>query len=481
MSNMNCRGTRADPWLALLFCFLGLLLILPTTASAAGSTIWVAPPNGKDDTANIQAALNACVTRGPGCTVQLQAGKYFTKQLVTYNFRGTFKGMGINQTTVEALHNLQVDLEPAGGVPESHCAPNTTTCRWPSLILFVDGDIHVSDLSIYITAPPGTATTTWYFGGTPFIGLFDALSFMGQHANVEVDRIHLEGLPDPTDGYDFNVVNGVHFTGEFPRSPTPWDWYFLSGSFTVRSSSFKNAAVGISQDAFVTSSQITIGGSPETGNHFENDWSGIDIEASEKSVVEISYNVSSGTYAGMWVVPWQPVFVPTSPSRYFIHDNKFTGTGQYAEGFHFLDDAANPWIQAAAWNNTVELHDTLSEGIGAYNTKGTVLWNNSVTGTDGLDAVGLYSSTLDTVINNNVSGFTVDSTVGNAQIYLDPSTTNDLVVCAERSDTVLNQGTNNIVIGCQPLIAATEATAETPAPAVSAAKPDAARGKPRLH
>src|SRR5208282_1387348 len=149
MSNMNCRGTRADPWLALLFCFLGLLLILPTTASAAGSTIWVAPPNGKDDTANIQAALNACVTRGPGCTVQLQAGKYFTKQLVTYNFRGTFKGMGINQTTVE-------------------------------------GDIHVSDLSIYITAPPGTATTTWYFGGTPFIGLFDALSFMGQHANVEV-------------------------------------------------------------------------------------------------------------------------------------------------------------------------------------------------------------------------------------------------------------------------------------------------------
>jgi hypothetical protein len=481
MSNMNCRGTRAGPWLALLFCFLGLLLILPTTASAGGSKIWVAPPNGKYDTANIQAALNACVSRGPGCTVQLQAGKYFTKQLVTYNFRGTFKGMGINQTTVEALPNLHVDMEPVGGVPESLCKPDTTTCRWPSLILFVDGDIHVSDLSIYMTAPPGTATTPWNFAGTPFIGLFDALSFMGQHANVEVDRIHLEGLPDPTNGYDFNVVNGVHFTGEFPRSPTPWDWYFLSGSFTVRSSSFKNAAVGISQDGFVTSSKITIGGSPEAGNHFENDWSGIDIEASEKSVVEISYNESSGMYAGMWVVPWQPVFVPNSPSRYLIHDNKFIGTGQYADGFYFLDDATNPWIQAAAWNNTVQLQDTLSEGIGAYNTKGTVLWNNSVTGTDGFDAVGLYSSTLDTVINNNVSGFTVDSTVGNAQIYLDPSTTHDLVVCAERSDTVLNQGTNNTIIGCQQPTTTPAAATDSVAPAVSAHKPNLPKGKPQLH
>jgi hypothetical protein len=172
----------------------------------------------------------------------------------------------------------------------------------------------------------------------------------------------------------------------------------------------------------------------------------------------------------MWVVPWQPVFVPASPSRYFIHDNRFTGTGQYAEGFYFLDDAANPWIQAAAWNNTVELQDTLSEGIGVYNTKGTVIWNNSVTGADGFDAIGLYSSALDTVINNNVSGFTVDGTLGNAQIYLDPSTTHDLVVCAERSDTVLNQGTNNTIIGCQQSAASAKA-------ATSAARPNLPRKK----
>ena len=101
------------------------------------------------------------------------------------------------------------------------------------------------------------------------------------------------------------------------------------------------------------------------------------------------------------------------------------------------------------------------------------MWNNSVTGSDGYDGIGLWSSTLDTVINNNVSGFTVDGTVGLAQIYLDPSTTYDLVVCAERSDTVLNQGTNNTVIGCQQSTASAEA-------ATSAARPNLLRKKPPL-
>ena len=80
---------------------------------------------------------------------------------------------------------------------------------------------------------------------------------------------------------------------------------------------------------------------------------------------------------------------------------------------------------------------------------------------------------------NNVSGFTVDSTVGFAQIYLDPSTSQDLVVCAEAANTVLNQGTNNTVIGCQQQEATAEAAAKRATPAASARKPFP-KGKPRL-
>jgi hypothetical protein len=95
----------------------------------------------------------------------------------------------------------------------------------------------------------------------------------------------------------------------------------------------------------------------------------MDMEGSESSTFDISYNVSSGIYASMWVVPWQPVFVPTSASRYQIHDNQFSATGQYAEGMYLYDNTTNPWIQAAVWNNTIELQETMSEGIGVYNTK----------------------------------------------------------------------------------------------------------------
>ena len=470
MSNTNRRGARAGSWLALLFCFLALFLILPTTASGAGTTITVAP-TGKDDTANIQNALNACVAKGPGCTVQLGAGTYFTQQVVVYNFRGTFKGMGMDSTTIQALPAL-----PVTHLTVTSCQPNLTTCMWPGLFEFVDGNIRVSDLSINITAVPATLPWTDEVDEETHTMLYDVLGFMGQHpTDVSIDRIRMEGEPSPllTD-WGYNVVNGVHYSGELPHSSARYDYYFLSGSFTLQSSFFNNLYVAVSQDAYSTSSQITIGGSPSAGNQIENTCGGLDMEASEKSVFEISYNESSGACAGMWVVPtWVP-FVPSSPSRYSIHDNTFIGTEENAEGMFLLDDVTKPWIQAAVWNNTAEVTASLSEGFGVYNTKGTAAWNNTVTGSDGQDGIGLWSTTLDTVINNNVSGFTVDSTVGLAQIYLDPYTTQDLVVCAERSNTVLNQGTNNIIIGCT-------AAKDSVAPAVSAPKPNLPKDKLGLH
>lgn len=487
MPDMNFRGKRPGLWLALLPLFVTLILIMPTTASAGGPTIWVAPPNGTNDTANIQAALNACVAQGPGCTVQLREGKYLTKQLVTYNFRGTFKGMGMGRTTIEALPNLIVHIPDL--LVSGECLPNTTTCLWPSLIIFVDGDIHVSDLSIRITAPPGTATAGWSVFGLQISSLLDGLRFMGQHpTDVTIDRISIEGLPDnsPTSfgillGFPvgFNIVNEIIYTGELPRSSTPFDYYFLSGSLTVRNSSFKMALDGVSQDGFFQSSHVTIGGSPTAGNRFEDVLVGMDMEASESSVYDISYNVSSGVTNGMWVIPWQPVFVPSSPSRYFIHDNNFstTGPGPGVQGIYLWNDPGNPWIHATIWNNTIELQESLSDGIDAYNTQDTLIWNDTITGT-GYDAIGLHGSTSSAVIGNNVGGFTPDASVGLAQIYLDPSTSRDLVVCTEPSNTVLNQGTNNLVVGCQQPEAKLAAPTGNVAPSDSALRPKLLKGKP---
>ena len=149
MSYMNCRVKRVGLAIAILWGILGLIMLLPATAWARGHTVNVPPPNGVDDTANIQAALDTCVAYGPGCTVKLAAGKYLTKQVVIYNFQGTFKGMGIDSTTIEALPNL-----PVTNLTVTSCQPNLTDCIWPGLFEFVDGNISVSDLSIKITAVP---------------------------------------------------------------------------------------------------------------------------------------------------------------------------------------------------------------------------------------------------------------------------------------------------------------------------------------
>jgi len=480
MSESSFRGKEADLRLAFITCLLGLALLFPTTVWASGYRVNVQPPNGVDDTANIQAALDACVAHGPGCTVQLAAGTYLTRQLVEYHFDGTFRGMGIDITTIQALPNLPVTINQNVS-EEPQCQPNTTTCIWPSLVIFVDGKIRVSDLTFNIPSVP--ATQPWFLGGSSITMMFEALGFRGQYpqypTHAWIDRIRILGQPDSSpSNWGFNVMMGAHFTGELPKGPKLHDYYFLSGSFTVRNSDFNTLFVGVSQDGFVKSSQITIGGSHLAGNHLENGFGGLDIESSENSTFDISYNESSGMYAGMWVVPWDlTIFVPSSPSRYLIHDNKFVGTAQGANGMYLLDDPTNPWIQAAIWNNTIEVQDTLSEAMYAYYTKGTAIWNNTITGTDGIDAIGLYSSTLGTVINNNVSGFTVDSTVGNAQIYLDPYTTKDLIVCAEPSDTVLNQGTNNTVIGCQQPTATSGAAAKSVNPATSKPRPGLPKAK----
>ena len=104
------------------------------TAWAGSHIVYVPPPNGTDDTTNMQKALDACVAYGKNCTVQLAAGTYHTRQLVEYNFQGTFKGVGVSATIIQAIYPLPVNLPDV--YYDGECMPNTSTCLWPSLIIF---------------------------------------------------------------------------------------------------------------------------------------------------------------------------------------------------------------------------------------------------------------------------------------------------------------------------------------------------------
>jgi hypothetical protein len=76
----------------------------PTSASTAAPTCTpTATSAGKDDTAMLQAKLDACVPGGPTCTVRIPAGTYLTKQLLVNGFHGTVAGAGEATTVIQAL------------------------------------------------------------------------------------------------------------------------------------------------------------------------------------------------------------------------------------------------------------------------------------------------------------------------------------------------------------------------------------------
>jgi hypothetical protein len=470
---------------------LAVALAAPASVAAAGSTYQVPKPHGHDDTAAVQAGLDWCAAHGPGCTVQLQAGTYRTRQLVEYNFRGTFRGAGQNRTTIQALPHLAVT---ATDYVNGECLPNLTDCRWPSLIVFVDGSIAVSDLSIREPWAGTDTTTGFMLGGGPFTALIDALRFMGQaRTDVSIDRVSIASTTDPSDGScgGYSVCNGVIYTGELPRSSTYLDYSWLTGSLSVRNSTFSTLFDGVSTDGFARSQRVTIGGSRLAGNTFSDVNVGIDLEASQGSVVDVSHNTSTGNWAGMWVVPWLPEFAPNSPSQYLIHDNTFVTTGWADYDIQLFDNPASPWIRASIWSNRLTMLAPEGEGVDATFTTGTVITDNTITGSGAADAIGLFSVAGGMVAGNNVSGTTLagyavnqsDPGLGFSQIHVGTSmyttepSSHVVVKCSRAADTVTDLGTSDKILGCTSVAAPTLKAGAAPAPKALAP----AKGLPKLH
>jgi len=437
---------------------LSLFIAFPASAWAGSHIVYVPAPNGIDDTSNIQAGLDACVAYGKNCTAQLAAGTYLTRQLVEHNFQGSFKGMGQTKTTIQALPNLLVTLTDP--FIQGECKPDTSNCLWPSLIIFVDGNITVSDLTV--DEPNVPATQPWYILGSELTYLNDGIRFMGQNrTNASVQRVTATGALDNslTSCPDFNFCNAVIFAGEYPRTQTPFDYYFLSGTFSVYNSSFTTVSLGVGADGFLKDSKVTIGGSPTTGNVFQNVDFGFAQLAAQNSFEDASYNRASmyayNSYGEpVTVAPWVSAFAPSQPSLFLIHDNYLTATGPYANGIFIQDGSSTPWLYAQVYNNTIEAQDVGGDVISIYSTTGTAIVNNKVSGT-GPDAIGIWNGTYAAVLDNDLAAFTANPDAGLAQIVLDgsleglPDTSNSTVVCKARGTTVLNLGSNNTIIGCQ--------------------------------
>lgn|GEM_PF-1324187 len=475
---------------------LAFSLALPAAVMAApGHTVQVPGPKSgphPDDTANIQQALDWCAHHGPNCTVQLQAGTYHTSQLVEYGFQGTFKGAGQNRTTIAALKDLLVnwpDQEVVG------CQPNLTDCRWPNFIIFVDGNIEVSDLAIDFPYTNGHEATPYAYYGTVTNQVWNAIDFLGDRSmGASVDRVSVTGREDNSStnlGCGFNVMQGIVFDGWLPVPPYNQTYATLSGSFAVRNSSVRTTCEGIVVSGMVKSTQATIGGSPATGNRIDDTgFAGIDLTG-DNSVFDISYNhdfvdnvgPASDSHFGVLVEPGNISGSSSRLSRFSIQDNNILvkdACGCSMTGIWLLDAVRGLpyWFTATVTHNTIALPATYllpgegKAGIDINNIKGALISGNTITesATGTYEGIGVWGNdptwlpaTGNAITGNNVSGVALDPTPGFAfaQIYLDGNTSKNLVMCLHHSDTVLDQGTSNKVIGCDPPAATPKAAVGT--------------------
>ena len=96
----------------------------------------------------IATASDICVAVGPGCTVRLGAGTFFTRQQDVAGFRGTFAGAGMEATVIEPITPFRVSPER---VDVSARPPDVGGA--PVMLTFRDADVVVRDLGFVVRAP----------------------------------------------------------------------------------------------------------------------------------------------------------------------------------------------------------------------------------------------------------------------------------------------------------------------------------------
>jgi hypothetical protein len=222
---------------------------LPLGQYPAAGHVYVVKPNGHDDTADLQAAFNACVSSGGPCTVQLVKGTYYTSQITVFGFQGIFAGMGQGVTKILALPNLP-DPGAAYNTPLSPFWAGMPGAAnpWPDLFTFVNGAFGISGMTITEPYANPLVAPGWQYpaayGDTTFTALYAVIFVTGESANAAISHVTVNGgaggiaIPAGTPS-TFNLEGSIVYQGML--LPSGWtdpflDQIPLSGAFSLTNS-----------------------------------------------------------------------------------------------------------------------------------------------------------------------------------------------------------------------------------------------------
>ena len=435
----------------------GLLALLAPPALASAATFPV-HPSGGNDTKAIQEAFNAAVKAGPGSTVQLGAGHFYTNNIVVQNFKGYFRGAGQGRTFIDCLRGLDPSLSGATEVGNPG--------YWLSLFIFEGGNLSVSDMSFDITA--SSPAEQWNNAGSPADYLGAMVQVCG-NASSSFNRVGFTAGAGNDSGY--NADEGLLISGIAPHdaNDNPLTFAATTGIDSVCGCSF--AGHDGMQVNGLTAGKLTV-----NGNTFD-EWFVCCLvdDAAVGTPVEISRNQMSCTdgeniwlYQGWMAGGGAGASLPPRPAPHFlITDNHVLATG-YAGGVTVTDDSpfyTAPYrLDATIVDNTIHLdNDGYDGGIDGQHAQGIRVLDNRIWGTGfaGIDVGALSTiwglpSAPDSgwlIIDNDVSGVNASTDQGGpgAQIWLGPDADHCLVVGGCAPTTALDQGTDDTLINVTKL------------------------------
>jgi len=212
------------------------------TANALSHTI-VVKPNGHDDTADLQAAFNTCTSHGWTCTIQLAKGTYYSYQVTTFGFQGSFVGAGPGATIVQAQPNLPSPAPEYNTTTSSYwnALPGASN-PWPAVFTFVGGSYQVSGMTL--SEPYSVPSLGFYDDGVSYDSLPGIIIVTGTQASAHFDHVTVLGASGDFAGY--NLQDAIFFAGLtlVPGGSTVAGLLPLSGSLSVTNSAFFTVDTG---------------------------------------------------------------------------------------------------------------------------------------------------------------------------------------------------------------------------------------------
>ncbi|MFW9948170.1 MAG: NosD domain-containing protein [Candidatus Odinarchaeota archaeon] len=369
--------------LAMIF---GIFTVVFAPVRADPDTFTVIPTGG-DDTANIQKAFDDAIAAGPGSTVQLAAGQFYTNEIIVENFYGTLKGAG-EATKIDVLRGLDPLLP---GVSIDYLTYSA------HLFIFFGGDVHISDLSFDIT--PYEPAEPW--GPNDPLDWYDLLAaiLITGDINSRIENVKFTGhegtalYPDFHPMFSvksYNVRVGVEYGGGIPTG----------GTHVITNCDFNSLWLGITAWGLMNC-ELTI-----TSNSIKGGAIGIINAESTNSEFEISGNdIEADFLAGIWVMQFA-----TPPCKWLITGNTIRPLW-LTDGITLEDYTGSGALKAIVSHNEIIL-DTFWGGMWTNGVKNIFIYRNFISGT------GDYGITLATTDKCLILSNRISNSAGNGLVLL---------------------------------------------------------------